>query len=73
MKEIKQKNMKLLLNKNIVRHTRHGLMDARGNIVGFHRTKNKVYIEDWYADLAEKISQNGDAAYDGHKQRRRSY
>ena len=63
--------MEKLLKEKIVHHTRYGLTDNRGNIIGFHRTRTKVYIEDRYADLAAKLTQNEEKVYDKRSRRPR--
>lgn len=46
--------MKALLNSGVVKHTKYGLTNRSGNEVGYHKTKNKVYIEDRYVDIADQ-------------------
>ena len=56
MKQIRSEEMKKLIDKNYIHNSRRGFVDKRGNVVGFYRTKNKLYIEDKYVDIANKLS-----------------
>ena len=46
--------MKYLLSKGIIKHTGRGYVDARGNKIGYYRTKGAAkqrYIMKRYADM----------------------
>lgn len=56
MKFISKKEMELLIKNGILTNSRNGIVDRRGNTVGFYRTRNKRYIEDKYVNIATKLS-----------------
>jgi len=47
--------MQILLDKGILKNTRHGYENNNGFVVGYSRTRTKRYVEDKYADLAKKL------------------
>lgn len=56
MKLITKEEMELLIKNGVLSNSRNGMIDRRGNTVGFYRTRNKRYIEDKYANIAAKLS-----------------
>lgn len=56
MKQVTDKEMKKLIENNVLRNTRNGFINKHGESVGFYRTRNKRYIEDKYADIAKKLA-----------------
>ena len=48
--------MKKLITTGYVRNSNKGLVDKRGELVSFYRTRNKRYIEDKYADIVAKLA-----------------
>lgn len=56
MKEITNEAIKKLLDSNIIKNTNKGFVDHRGNTIGFHRARQKRYIEDKYVDMAVRLS-----------------
>lgn len=46
--------MERLLKDGIIRNTKYGYVDNKGNVIGYHRTVHKMYIEDFYADYFAK-------------------
>lgn len=57
MKEITKENVELLIKNKVIHNSTKGLVDKKGNIVGFYRTRNKRYIEDKYVDIAKRLQQ----------------
>lgn len=55
MKQISKEEMKKLVERNYLRNTNKGFVNKRGFTVAFYRTRNKRYIEDKYADIAQKL------------------
>lgn len=58
MKEITKSEMDLLIQKGILISTGRGMMDKRGSLVSYSRTRHKRYIMDKYADIAHNLSQS---------------
>lgn len=52
MKEITKEDLNNLVARRIIRNTDYGLVNKKGDSVGFYRTRHKRYIEDQYADMA---------------------
>lgn len=48
--------MDILLEKGILRNTHKGYVDRKGHHVGHYKTVNKQYIEDYFSNLANKLS-----------------
>ena len=48
--------MRLLEKHKIIKNTKYGYIDRNGNPTGYYRTKNKVYIEDKFVDMARTLS-----------------
>lgn len=68
MKSITKAEMDALIEHGIIRNTDMGLVSNKHNLagegsvenpVGFYRTRNKRYIEDWFADTAKWIVEHG--------------
>lgn len=55
MKEISKNDVKKLEDRGIIRNTKRGYVSSKGDLVGYKRTVNKRYIEDYYFDLAQKL------------------
>lgn len=47
--------MNLLLENGVIRNTHKGYVNRKGHHVGFYKTVNKMYIEDWYSDKAKTL------------------
>lgn len=60
MKEIKKEEIELLQNNKIIFNSNKGFLNQAGNVIGFYKTRNKRYIEDKYANIAEKLKQKED-------------
>lgn len=56
LKEITGEEIKRLIKEGYIRHNGKNFIDSNGFIVSYHRTRNKRYIEDKYADLVERVS-----------------
>lgn len=56
MKQITKEDMNLLLEKNIIQNSHRGMINKQNNCIGYYRSKNKIYIEDKYADIAKNLS-----------------
>ena len=56
IKEISEREMNLLIKKNIIYNSHNGYVDTNGNKVGFYATKHKTYIEDKYVDISKTMS-----------------
>lgn len=51
IKIISKKEMKMLMDKGILKNTHRGFFNRKGNYVGHYTTcGNKTYIEDYYVD-----------------------
>lgn len=68
MKSITKAEMDALIKAKIMRNTDRGLVSNRHNFtktdktenpVGFYRTQNKRYIEDYFADVAKSLVESG--------------
>ena len=57
MKSITKEELIALIKSGIVKNTRDGIIKPDGTPTGFYRTRNKRYIEDKFADLAKKITE----------------
>ena len=56
IKTITKEGIQSLIDKKILKPYSGGYMNSRGYHVGYYKTcGNKRYIEDWYADKAEKL------------------
>lgn len=55
MKEISKNDVKKLVDRGYIRNTKRGYVSSKGDLVGYKRTVNKRYIEDYYFDLAQKL------------------
>lgn len=56
MTTIKKNQMKMLMEKGILKNTHKGIVNQEGMPVGFRKTANKCYIEDSYAVKARELS-----------------
>lgn len=56
MKEIKKNELETLVNNRVVRNSKFGYVNRYGDTVGFYKTRNKMYIEDKYVDMARKLT-----------------
>lgn len=57
IKQISKAQIEKLLKDGVIRNTRRGYVNAKGNHVGYYKTSGggkKRYIEDYYVDLLEK-------------------
>lgn len=50
IKQISQNGIKYLLDIGIIHNTRKGYINKKGQRIGYHKTVNKIYIEDYYVD-----------------------
>ena len=55
MKEITREEMNLLFEEGILAATERGIVDNRGSLVSYTKTKHKRYIMDDYADIAHNL------------------
>lgn len=55
MKPIKKKEIDLLLKKKIIRNSCRGMVDEENIPIGYYSSKNRIYIEDKYVDIAKKL------------------
>lgn len=58
IKQITKQEIQKLLDAGILRNTHRGYVNRKGNEVGYYRTTGvgkKRYIEDWYANKAQKL------------------
>lgn len=55
VKEISKNDVKKLVDRGYIRNTKRGYVSSKGDLVGYKRTVNKRYIEDYYFDLAQKL------------------
>lgn len=56
MKEITKEQVKLLMDKKIIKNGINGITDGDNRPIGFYRTRNKRYIEDRYVSIAKQYS-----------------
>lgn len=47
--------MKKLIDNGYMRNTKKGYVDKKGSAVTYYRTRNKIYIEDKFANIAKKL------------------
>lgn len=43
------------MDAHILKISHKGYVNSKNQPAGFYRTKNKMYIEDWYANKAKKL------------------
>ena len=55
MEQISKEEMDKLIKNNYVHNSKKGYVDKRGYIIGFYHTRNKMYIEDKYVEIARKL------------------
>ena len=56
IKPITKQGIQSLVDHNFLKPYYKGYLNNRGNHVGYYKTcGDKRYIEDWYADKAEKL------------------
>ena len=55
IKPITQKEIETLMQKKVICNSHKGMVDNRGRVIGFYVTKNKTYIEDEYAKIAQAM------------------
>lgn len=55
LKEIRKDEIKKLIDNGILKCTENGLVDKKGELTGFYRTKHHRYIEDKYVNIAQRI------------------
>lgn len=54
IKQISKQGIEKLLKDGVIRNTRRGYVDSKGEHIGFYKTVHKRYIEDYYANLVMK-------------------
>lgn len=54
IKQISKQGIEKLLKDGVIRNTRNGYVNSKGEHIGFYKTVHKKYIEDYYADLIMK-------------------
>ena len=50
IKKISKEEIDKLLSKGVIRNTKDGYVNRKGNHVGYYKTVHKRYIEDYYID-----------------------
>ena len=55
IKPITRKEIELLLKKKIIKNSHKGMVDKNNNLIGYYGTKSKIYIEDKYVNMAQKL------------------
>lgn len=55
IKIITKEEVKLLIDKGILKNTSKGLVDQTMTPTGYYITRHKRYIEDKYADMAKQM------------------
>lgn len=55
MMQITLEQMNKLKEHGYIKNTREGIVNSEGFPVGFYRTNYKRYIEDKYAEIAQKL------------------
>lgn len=58
MKQISKKEMELLLENNILHNSNRGMINKHGQKVAFNKSRNKRFIEDRYANIAQCLYPN---------------
>ena len=47
--------MELLIKNKIIHNSHRGMVDKNENPIGYYGTKTKIYIEDKYVNMAQKL------------------
>jgi len=59
VKVISREQLAALLEHGVVKNTKDGIVNQRGNPTGYLRTRHKLYMEDSYVEAAQKILLEG--------------
>jgi hypothetical protein len=55
MKQISKEEINKLYKHNFIFNTKRGVVNDKGDSVGFYRTQHRWFIEDRYVDIAKSL------------------
>ena len=55
MKQISKEEINKLYKHNFIFNTKRGVVNDKGNSVGFYRSRHRWFIEDRYVDIAKNL------------------